>query len=202
MSKFSNDTDQSMMDIYMTVRKDVIANFEDPSNEQVSQIVEKVKQIVTEKLGYGTCKCANPACDTSSRKDTKSTDDKFVLTDEFIIHEMSVLHRIKAVKDFNDVKAGDLGGWVGSERCLSHLGNAWVYDDAKVFENARVRDDAVVRDNAQVSGDAWVDGKAKVIENAAVFGNAKVTDRAVVRGNAIICGHTKVSGSSKRCCCI
>lgn len=30
-----------------------------------------------------------------------------------------VLHRIKALKDFSDVKAGSLGGWVEKEKNLA-----------------------------------------------------------------------------------
>ena len=42
------------------------------------------------------------------------------------------LHRIRAVRDFGDVKAGDLGGWIETESNLSNDGNAWVYGDARV----------------------------------------------------------------------
>ena len=35
------------------------------------------------------------------------------------------LHRIRAVRDFGDVKAGDLGGWIETESNLSNDGNAW-----------------------------------------------------------------------------
>ena len=42
------------------------------------------------------------------------------------------LHRIRAVRDFGDVKAGDLGGWSETESNLSNDGNAWVYGDARV----------------------------------------------------------------------
>ena len=42
-------------------------------------------------------------------------------------------HRIRAVRDFGDVKAGDLGGWIETESNLSNDGNAWVYGDARVY---------------------------------------------------------------------
>ena len=44
---------------------------------------------------------------------------KYELTDETMEWEGHTLHRIKALRDFNDVKAGDLGGWVESEDNLS-----------------------------------------------------------------------------------
>ena len=33
-----------------------------------------------------------------------------------------ILHRIRALRDFGDVKAGDLGGFIESEGNLSHDG--------------------------------------------------------------------------------
>ena len=48
------------------------------------------------------------------------------------------LFQIRALKDFGDVKVGDLGGYIEKEENLSHGGNAWVYDDALVYDDACV----------------------------------------------------------------
>lgn len=56
-------------------------------------------------------------------------------TKEFFGH---TLHRIRAVIDFGDVKAGDLGGWIETEENLSHEGNAWVYGQACISGQARI----------------------------------------------------------------
>ncbi|WP_375638704.1 MULTISPECIES: hypothetical protein [unclassified Bartonella] len=75
---------------------------------------------------------------------------KYELTDETIKVDRITLYRIRALKDFGDVKKGDLGGWVESERNLSHDNNcwiggeAWVYDDAEVYNNAKVGGNAIV----------------------------------------------------------
>lgn len=50
------------------------------------------------------------------------------------------LRRIKAVVDFGDVKAGELGGWIEKEENLSNEGNAWVCDNARVYDNADLYD--------------------------------------------------------------
>ena len=63
---------------------------------------------------------------------------KYVLTNETIKINDKTLYRIKAIKDFDNVKAGDLGGFIEKEENLSGYGNAWVYDNAKVFGNAEV----------------------------------------------------------------
>ena len=73
------------------------------------------------------------------------------------------LHRIKAVADFGDVKAGDLGGWIEREENLSQGGACWVGGNAQVWGDAQVYDNAQVCDNARVWGDARVGGKNHVL---------------------------------------
>lgn len=48
------------------------------------------------------------------------------------------LYRIKALVQFGNVNAGDLGGWIEKEENLSQSGNAWVYGNARVYGNAEV----------------------------------------------------------------
>ena len=97
---------------------------------------------------------------------------KYELTDETIDVSGTTLHRIKALKDFGNVKKGELGGYVESEYNLSQIGNCWVYG------NARVCGDAELCGNAKVCGDAEVCGNAKVCGDAELCGNAKVYGNA------------------------
>ena len=83
---------------------------------------------------------------------------KFELTTNTKIHFGKKLFQIKALINFGNVKAGELGGYVEKEENISHEGNAWVSDNAKVYGDAWVSDDAWVYGNAKVSGDAWVSG--------------------------------------------
>ena len=53
-----------------------------------------------------------------------------LVPDQQIIMAGTTLYRIRALKDFGNVKAGSLGGFVASERNLSQLGDCWVADDA------------------------------------------------------------------------
>ena len=115
---------------------------------------------------------------------------KFELTTESITFLGRTLFRIKALISFGNVKAGELGGYIEKEGNLSHEGDAWVYDNARVYGDARVCGNAWVYDNAWVYGDArvcgnawvygdaWVDGDARVCDNARVCGNAWVYDNA------------------------
>jgi len=107
----------------------------------------------------------------------------------------TILYQIQALKDFNDVKKGDLGGWIEKEGNLSQEGNCWVsenarvYGDACVFGNARVYGDAYIYGDVYVYGDAYVSGNACVYENACVSENAHVSGNACVSGNARILGN-------------
>ena len=117
---------------------------------------------------------------------------KFELTADRIKSNGVTLHRIKALIDFGDVKAGELGGYVEKETNLSQYGDAWVYRHAQVFGNAWVRDNACVCGNGIVYGNAWLSGKALVYGNAQVLGNARIFGNAQVLGNARIFGNALV----------
>ena len=73
--------------------------------------------------------------------------------------------RIRALRSFGDVKKDDIGGFIESETNLSHNGDCWVFDDAKVYGNAMVFDNAKVYGNAKLSGDAEVFGNEKLIKS-------------------------------------
>ncbi len=105
---------------------------------------------------------------------------KFELTSDFITNTFGVkLFRIKALVEFGNVKAGELGGYIEKEENLNQYGDAWVYGNAKVYGDAEVYGDA------KVCGDAWVYGDAKVYGDAWVYGDAKVygnADYVTVKG--------------------
>ncbi len=100
--------------------------------------------------------------------------EKYKLTEETLKYNGVTLYRIEALKDFADVKKGDIGGWIERENNLSQHDNAWVYGNAKVFGDAKV------------GGTAWVFGNAGVSDNAEVYGDAKVSGNAEVSYNAKI----------------
>lgn len=81
---------------------------------------------------------------------------KYELTSDTKIVFGHILYRIKALSSFGCVSAGDLGGFLESEKNLSQNGDAWVYGDAEVYGDARVYGDAEVYGNARVYGNAEV----------------------------------------------
>ncbi|EJF80293.1 hypothetical protein HNQ74_000003 [Bartonella doshiae] len=76
--------------------------------------------------------------------------------------QITNLYRIKALKDFDDVKAGILGGFIEKEVNLSHDGNCWVYDDAWVYGHAQVSGCACVYSHVKIYNYAVVNSCAKI----------------------------------------
>ena len=81
---------------------------------------------------------------------------KYELTKETKVIGGKTVFRIRALRSFGDIKAGDLGGFIENERNLSHEGNAWVGDNAKVNGYAQVGGNARVGGYARVSGDGLI----------------------------------------------
>ena len=103
-----------------------------------------------------------------------STQKYCILKDHTLNYEGKILYRIQAIKNFGDVKNGDIGGWVEKDFNLSHKGDCWVYDDSKIF------------------GTAAIYGNAKVYGNSAVGGSVYVFDNAWICGNATIISHQSI----------
>lgn len=82
---------------------------------------------------------------------------KYVLTGDTKNFRGYVLHRIKAIKNFSDVKKGDLGGWVENESNLSQEDDCWLYDNSMAFNRAIVY------------------GKKRLYGNSRTFGFGNIT---------------------------
>lgn len=108
------------------------------------------------------------------------------------------LYRIKALRDFSDVKKGDIGGYVESEKNLSQEGDCWIYDNAIACDYSIVCDNAKVKTYATACGNSIVSGNAVVKDCAVVCGNSIVSGNSVVKefdkvyGNTVVCGDIKL----------
>lgn len=108
---------------------------------------------------------------------------KFEWTNEQKTVDGILYTRIQAVKDFADVKVGDLGGWMDKATFLSDAGDCWIYDNAMVsssflYDDATITDEAFVR-RTTLKGEACVGGHATVISSE-LSDSASVTNRARV----------------------
>lgn len=103
-----------------------------------------------------------------------------------------ILHRIRALRDFGDVKAGDLGGFIESEGNLSHDGECWVYHNGKVSGNGVVCDNGVVFGHGMVRDHGRVCDHGAVFEHGVVRGHGEVCDHGTVFGYGMVCDHGRV----------
>ena len=118
------------------------------------------------------------------------TNDKYEITD--IAHpEYPWLHRIRALRDIGeDVKKGDLGGYVESESNLSFepKDNAWLFDDSIACNTAYVCQSSVLRENA-IAKD-----KAYISQGSSMGGRSIVEDDAMIEGTSLY-GNARISGT-------
>lgn len=97
-------------------------------NGQSFEVVEHKNTRVTLAIYSETLgKCVDTDFDES-----EVVFHKFELTDETLELYGVKLFRIRALRDFGDVKKGDLGGYIAGEENLSHYEDCWVYKGGKV----------------------------------------------------------------------
>ena len=91
---------------------------------------------------------------------------KYELTSETKIVFGHILYRIKALSSFGCVSAGDLGGFLESEKNLSQNGNAWVFGNAEVYGDARVYGNAEV---SEIGAIFWIGAVGSRNDTATFF---------------------------------
>ena len=136
---------------------------------------------------------------------------KYELTDDSITVMGHKLFRIRAIRSFNGVNVGDLGGYIEKEANLSHDDNAWISDNACVYGYARICDDAHISGNARIynnaciyddvhiSGYAYIYNDARICDNACISGCACIYDNVCISGNACISDNACVYGYARIC---
>lgn len=110
------------------------------------------------------------------------------------------LYRIRALRDFGPIKTGDMGGYVSSERNLSHEGLCWIYEDAmatghsNVSGNAKLHDFVRISENVKISGNAKLSHVVLIDGNVDISGDVEISDQAILSGNARISGNARLGG--------
>ena len=127
----------------------------------------------------------------------------YEMTNETIEFNGHTLHRIRCTESFCGVIKGALGGFIEGYENLCD--NAWVGDEAKVYDGAFVNCQAHVCGHACVSHCACISDRAIVADNASVSGNvfiggdARIFNYALIkpaRGTIVIKGATKIIGDA------
>lgn len=94
----------------------------------------------------------------------------------------NTLYRIRALKNFEGVEKGDLGGYVAGYKNLSQKGNSWVKAPAMVLNNAKILDNATVSGPSVVGDEAQIYNEMR-INGALIYGTAKVYGKTWVGMN-------------------
>ena len=98
----------------------------------------------------------------------------------------TILYRIRALRDISDdVKAGDVGGWVESEFNLSQNNTCWIYGEAKCYGKGRVTKRAMLY------------GEASVYDHGYLTDDAKIGGTMTIRGCTEIGEDTWLYGSDE-----
>lgn len=111
--------------------------------------------------------------------ENNTINNKYEITDIVGYRFKQKVYRVRALKDFGDVKKGDLGGFVSSYENLSQDDNCWIYDNAVVMENATVITDAKIKGNATIYGEAVVRGNSIVEDSCWIYGESFIVDSHV-----------------------
>jgi hypothetical protein len=99
-----------------------------------------------------------------------------------LIDQLNGLYRLKLVKDIEGFKKGTLGGLVENDNNLSHDGNCWIREGAKVLDQAQIKG------NAQIEGNAVVRQSAIVADDVTVSGSVLIAGNTFLGGNGVYDG--------------
>ena len=128
---------------------------------------------------------------------------KYELTDFTMRFEGRILYRIRALKDFSDVKKGELGGWVQSENNLSQEHDCWIYNDGKCMDNAIVCDDSYMCDyskmynNSRLYNNSMLYDYSEMRDNSKMFGDSIMLDCSYMCDDSKMYDHSSMFGYSE-----
>ncbi len=106
----------------------------------------------------------------------KYTFTKNIMT----LPEGIVLHQIIAKRDFGDIKAGTLGGFLEDTRNLSQSGNCWLTPGAVCYNEA------------SISGNAFVTGQVKLFGRAMAGSDCVIEEFAILNANCYVGGRARI----------
>jgi len=109
---------------------------------------------------------------------------KYKLTSEVIKVGKHKLYRIQALRDFSDVRSGDLGGFVDTEDTIINGGDCWVSESARVYDNVSISGNSRVSGNACIFGGIWMFGNVRVGGDAYIYGiSHRSMPKQIIAGN-------------------
>lgn len=128
---------------------------------------------------------------------TSKKNDKYeIIKEDSITYKGRKLYRIKALKDLYNVRKGQLGGYIESEKNLSIYDDCWVFEDAKAYDNAFVSDRVRLLDKSEAFGNAYLSNDVTLWDKSKVYGDAQVSEDVTLWDNSKIYGDSVVYGSA------
>ena len=122
---------------------------------------------------------------------------KYEITDITMEFEERTLYRIRALKNFRNVKAGDLGGWVSGKHNLSQEGDCWIYDEAKCMDNARMYHNSAMYNNAVMCDFSEMHGCSEMHNYSAMLDNSRMYNCSAMYDNSRMYNDSKMYNNSR-----
>ena len=122
---------------------------------------------------------------------------KYELTNIIMEFHGRILYRIRALKDFSDVKKGDLGGWVSNENNLSQEGYCWIYNEAKCMDNARMYDNSTMHDYSRMYDYSIMRGNGEMYGHSEMFNYSEMYDYSIMHDNSIMYDYSEMHDHSR-----
>ena len=122
---------------------------------------------------------------------------KYEMTNITMEFEERTLYRIRALKDFRNVKAGDLGGWVSDKYNLSQEGDCWIYDEAKCMDNARMYHNSAMYNNSVMCDFSEMHGCSEMHNYSAMCDNSRMYNCSAMYDNSRIYNDSKMYNNSR-----
>ena len=121
---------------------------------------------------------------------------KYELTDITMKFKGRTLYRIRALKDFRDVEAGDLGGWIQSENNLSQRGDCWIYNEAKCMDNAKIYDNSTMHNNSVMCDFSEMHDYSKICDYSKIYDRSRMYDHSEMHDYSIMHDHSEMHDNS------
>lgn len=123
---------------------------------------------------------------------------RLLLSDRCVIDGVT-LYRIQALKNFGDVKAGDLGGYIADSSQLSQNGNCWIYSKSNKLVSGRVTENAIINSlgssrDSIINGDVFICGNSRILNDVDIFGSVDIFSSVISSKASKIKGFESIKG--------
>ena len=120
---------------------------------------------------------------------------KYEITDEVHPHYPN-LRRIRALKSFNDVTVGELGGYVETPNNLSQEGNCWLHDSSRMHDNSHMYGNSCMHDNSHMHDNSCMYGNSRMHGSSRMYGNSRMHDSSRMHDNSHMHDNSCMTGDA------